>query len=189
MSTEKVVNVNASSVPVAVSKEEMTEALRGNDSAKMDLLLNLLLGQKERELKEQEAKQRGVDQQDFTARQESKAYFQKKVTDQSRCSHMKGNGTRTPSQAIDYNIGTHQYIDGRFEKKCLTCKAKWEQSDTKEFFVRNGRKFHNWTGFGWDEVSRWPSTNKITRSEIPAAGKPESVPTSEDGTELPDMQF
>lgn len=102
---------------------------------------------------------------------------------------MKGNGTRTPSQAIDYNVITHQFVDGSVMKKCNTCKAKWTPTDTKEFFVRDGRKFPNWTNFGWDEVSRWPSTNRMTRSEVPASTTAEDVPTTEDGNDLPNVQF
>lgn len=179
-----------SDVKVAtVSKTEMIDALRGDDDSKMDRLLSLLLGQKEQELLGLAEKKRNADQHDRLQREESTAFLQKKISDQRRCSHMKGNGTRTPSQAIDYNIITHQFVDGSVMKKCLTCKAKWTPSDSKEFFVRDGRKFPNWTGFGWDEVSRWSTTNRITRSEVPAAGSPEDVPTSEDGTALPDMQF
>jgi hypothetical protein len=51
--------------------------------------------------------------------------------DPGKCDHLKGNKTRTRSQAKDYNFSHHTFIGGQREIKCLTCKTKWHPGDAQ----------------------------------------------------------
>jgi len=145
---------------------------------KMELLLELLLGQKQDELEKQVAqKQRqkalGI-QREASASQNALNLIKL----QMRCNGRRaGKHENIYAERLnDPNVMMHTFVDGNAVIKCLTCGAKWKggsgaQNDTREFLFRNGKKIPNHTKLSWEDALQLvqKSTNQPSSSEIPAS--------------------
>lgn len=130
-------------------------------------VLTLMAGKEARDLQKQEQELKNQKQRDEKRAQNAKGQEYERISKQARCKHRKG-GTQVKDSRLDYNVGTHVYPDGTTIITCLTCHAKWRKGDTKEYFLRKGRKISNHTHIGWAEAVGMyqQSTNTITKSEI-----------------------
>lgn len=161
--------------------------LNGNT---VNLLVQVLtlMGQKEaRLLKEEEQLRANNLQREAQRRKNAQGQEYERISKQAKCRHRKG-GTGVKDTKVDYAVGTHTYPDNTCIISCLLCKAKWRNGDTKEYFLRKGRKIANHTHVGWQEAVDMynNSSNSATRSEIdPNILRPNAATTAKQGTADP----
>jgi uncharacterized cysteine cluster protein YcgN (CxxCxxCC family) len=137
------------------------------------------------EAKARQAKEEG-------RQRDSQTYTQDMIRKQKSCHHLKGGKGKQRSQAKDYAVYLHTFIDGSKVVKCTLCSAKWRPKDTAEFYVRNGKTFPNWTEIGWrDAVEMTNETsNRPSSSEQPMERQePIEAPRTADGGEIANLQF
>jgi len=151
---------------------------------KMELLLELLLGQKQDELEKQAAQKQRQKALSIQREASTSQNALNLIKLQMRCNHLKGKGRKTgkheniyAERLNDPNVYLHSFIDGTAVIRCLTCGAKWKggsgvaQNDTREFLFRNAKKIPNHTKLSWEDALQLvqKSTNQPSSSEIPAS--------------------
>ena len=147
----------------------------------MNELLRVILKREAREAQAEEDKQRQIEakakQRDINAQ----SAYEDSQAREAKCTHLKGGKNRIRTQAKDYNIYMHTYINAERVIRCCSCGAKWKMRDTKEFLFRNGKKVPNHTKIGWDEACEMlgQTSNQNSSSEIPMNASPVALPTSE----------
>jgi hypothetical protein len=134
---------------------------------------------------QREARLAAKEQQEENARLAREAQRQKNAEshyndaadNQSRCRHLKGGKLRRATQAKDFAVYLHTYINAERVIKCQLCGAKWKIRDTKEYLFRYGKKVPNHTGIGWQEALEMlaQTSNQPSSSEIPMNATPQST--------------
>ena len=151
------------------------------DVNQMDELLRVILKREAREAQAEEDRQRQLEakakQRDINA----KSAYEDAQAKQAKCNHLKGGKNRIRTQAKDYNVYMHTYINAERIIRCCSCGMKWKIRDTKEFLYRNGQKIPNYTKIGWDEACEMlgQTSNQNSSSEIPMNATPIALPTTE----------
>jgi negative regulator of genetic competence, sporulation and motility len=145
----------------------------------MQQLLEVILKREAREALLEDQKQQQLDakakQRDINA----KSAYEDAQAKQAKCTHLKGGKNRIRTQAKDYNIYMHTFINAERVIVCCMCGMKWKMKDTKEFLFRFGKKVPNHTKIGWDEACEMlgQTSNQNSSSEIPMNASPVALPT------------
>ena len=147
----------------------------------MSQLLDVILKREARQAqKEQDEENQRVAKQKQRDINAQSAYEDAQAK-QMKCNHLKGGKNRIRTQAKDYAVYMHTYINAERVIRCFLCGMKWKIKDTKEFLFRNGKKIPNHTKIGWDEACEMlgQTSNQNSSSEIPMNASPVALPTSE----------
>jgi hypothetical protein len=105
--------------------------------------------------------------------QSEKWALDKEINTQKRCDHQKGSNAFKKSPVPEYNIYAHQLPDGTFFIKCRNrCGMRWNQGDTREFLIRDGKKIPNHTGQSFEDMWSKLPHDSLSRSDVvtPAVG-------------------
>lgn len=153
------------------------EPAQATDAATLQMLVQLLLAERQDALQEREERKRVNKVRDDQRRKNADYVVADKINSQSLCTHKKG-GKGLKSPKVDYAVYAHTFTNNVAYIRCQICGMKWRNVDTKEFLVRGGRKIENHTGKGWREALDMlgESTNTPSSSEIQMATQP--IPTS-----------
>lgn len=155
-------------------------------SASLDALLQTMLRREAKQLADEEAKERANDAKLRQRRFNAESNFEDDKARQSKCTHLKGGRNRIRTQAKDFAVSSHRFVNNEQVVRCLLCGAKWKSKDTTEYLYRYGKQIPNHTGIGWREALQMAaeSSNKPSSSEIPmnvvpqqTAQAPQSVPS------------
>lgn len=135
---------------------------------KMEMLLELLVEEKTREIIKQKELQASQEQRKAQYIKNRSTKRDQLFNKQKSCDHLKG-GRHKLKQNKDYALWYHTYISREQKIGCFVCKMRWFPGDTSEYLLRNGRKLSNHTKIGWEQakVMFTQSTNGITMAEIP----------------------
>ena len=143
------------------------------DAATLQLLVQLLLAERQQALEERQDRQRTEKARNDQRKINAEYAVAEKNKVQTMCLHRKGHkGIKGPR--IDYAVYAHTFTDNIAYIRCQICGAKWRRLDTPEFLVRGGKKIENHTGIGWKEALNMlsQSTNTPSSSEIQMAVQP-----------------
>ncbi len=145
-----------------------------SESAKLDLLLQLLLSREARTAEAEQNVEAARKARNAQRELSGAKHTEKQLVKQARCRHLKGGKTGPKSGVVDYNVYGHTFISGEYRIKCHGCQMIWRQKDTVEFLVRGGRQVANHTKIGWAQAQSMmaQSTNQISTSEVPMEAKP-----------------
>lgn len=140
------------------------------------LLAKIMLQREARQALKEQQEEDAKQQRDKKREQNAQSVFQDAQFHQSQCRHLKGGKFRRPTQAKDFAVYIHTYINAERVIKCQLCGAKWKIRDTKEFLFRYGQKIPNHTGIGWQEAmdmlaqtSNMPSSSEVPMNATPVA--------------------
>lgn len=144
--------------------------------SEFQLLAKILLQREARAaLKEQQEEEARLSKEK-KREQNAQSVYQDAQHFQAICRHLKGGKLRRPTQAKDFAVYIHTYINAERVIKCQLCGAKWKIRDTKEYLVRYGKKIPNHTNIGWQEAvemlgqtSNMPSSSEIPMNATPVA--------------------
>jgi len=144
-----------------------------SDSATLQMLVQLLLAERQAALEERQEKQRANQVRDEQRRINAEYNVAEKNKAQAICTHKKG-GKGIKGPRIDFAVYAHTFTDNVAYIRCQICGAKWRNQDTKEYLVRKGKKIENHTGIGWREALDMlsQSTNTPSSSEVKMAAQP-----------------
>lgn len=143
------------------------------DATTLQLLVQLLLAERQDALVEKQEKQRALAARNDQRRINAEYTVAEKNKIQSICTHKKGGkGLRSPK--TDYAVYFHTFTDASSYIRCQICGMKWRNQDTKEHVFRGGNKLDNHTGIGWKEAFEMVSnsTNTASASEVTLSTKP-----------------
>lgn len=143
------------------------------DATTLQLLVQLLLAERQEALIEKQEKQRALAARNDQRRINAEYTVAEKNKIQSICTHKKGGkGLRSPK--TDYAVYFHTFTDASSYIRCQICGMKWRNQDTKEHVFRGGNKLDNHTGIGWKEAFEMVSnsTNTASASEVTLSTKP-----------------
>lgn len=142
----------------------------------MDVMLQIMLKREMRLVAEEEAKVEAAKKREEQRDRNARSNFEDVLTKQAACRHLKGGKHRSRTQAKDYAVYIHTFINTERVIRCFLCGMKWKNQDTKEFLVRNGIKKANHTRIGWDgaldmlaETSNQPSASEVPMTVTPTA--------------------
>jgi hypothetical protein len=169
MSNEKETpETNAVPTPVAPAAGQTL------DSQAITTLLQIMLSREARLAREEEAKQKAIDQRQVQRNRNAASHSEDAQAIQTKCKHLKGGRSRLRTQIDDFAVYMHTFINGERVIKCQLCGAKWKANDTVEFLFRYGKKVANHTAIGWKEALQMlaKSSNKPSSSEIPMIAQP-----------------
>lgn len=140
----------------------------------LQLLAEIMLQREARAALKEKQEQDQKDAREKQREINAKSHFDDAQANQQRCKHLKGGKFRRPTQAKDFAVYIHTYINAERVIKCQLCGAKWKIRDTKEFLFRYGKKVPNHTGIGWAEAMDMlaQSSNQPSSSEIPMNATP-----------------
>jgi hypothetical protein len=147
-------------------------------------VLTLMAQKESRTLAQEEQERKNNAQRDAQRVKNAQGQEYERISKQAKCRHRKG-GTGVKDTKIDFCVGTHTYPDNTCIITCLLCKAKWRNGDTREYFLRKGRKIANHTHVGWQEAVDMynNSSNSASKSEIdPNILRPNAATTAKSGT-------
>ena len=121
------------------------------DAATLQLLVQLLLAERQQALEERQDRQRTEKARNDQRKINAEYAVAEKNKVQTMCLHRKGHkGIKGPR--IDYAVYAHTFTDNIAYIRCQICGAKWRRLDTPEFLVRGGKKIENHTGIGWKQA-------------------------------------
>jgi hypothetical protein len=156
----------------------MTEPIKpaqdvATDATTLQLLVQLLLAERQEALIEKQEKQRALAARNDQRRINAEYTVAEKNKIQGMCTHKKG-GKGLKSPKTDYAVYFHTFTDASSYIRCQICGAKWRNQDTKEHLFRGGNKIDNHTGIGWKEAFEMVSnsTNTASASEVTLSTKP-----------------
>lgn len=143
------------------------------DAATLQMLVSLLLAERQDALEERKEKARTLAVRNEQRRKNAEYNVAEKNKIQSICTHKKG-GKGLKSPKVDYAVYFHTFTDATSYIRCQICGMKWRNQDTIEFLVRRGEKVLNHTGIGWKQAYGMvqESTNTASSSEIQISAKP-----------------
>ncbi len=150
-----------------MSTETTPGTPQASDSATLQLLVKLLLAEREDALRERQDKAQALAAREKQRRINAEYNQAEKEQSQSMCTHKKGGrGIKGPK--VDYAVGFHTFPDQSSYIRCLICGMKWKSTDTDEFLFRRGQKIPNHTGIGWRRAHQMlgESSNTATSSEV-----------------------
>jgi len=144
-----------------------------SDAATLQLLVQLLLAERQQALEERQDRQRAEKARNEQRKINAEHAIAEKNKSQAMCSHKKG-GTGVKSPKVDYAVYAHTFTDNVAYIRCQICGAKWRRLDTAEFLFRKGEKIPNHTRIGWAEALKMlaESTNTPSSSEVQMAAQP-----------------
>ncbi|VVB52831.1 Uncharacterised protein [uncultured archaeon] len=148
-----------------------------SDSATLQMLVQLLLAERQEALLEREEKKKAAQARNEQQQKNAEYAEQDTINIQKICSHRKGGkGLKGPK--VDYAVSFHTFVNSESAIRCLICKMKWKNTDTPEFLMRRGKKVENHTGIGWKDAYRMvtESSNTATSSEVKLVASPEAAP-------------
>lgn len=159
--------------PVKSGQGTPAPAEVSSDATTLQMLVQLLLAERQQALEERQEKQRTLKARDTQRRINAEYATKEKNTIQAMCTHKKG-GKGLKSPKTDYAVYFHTFTDATSYIRCQICGVKWRQQDTKEYLVRKGEKVPNHTGIGWREAFEMlqNSTNTASASEIKITATP-----------------
>jgi hypothetical protein len=143
--------------------------------SQMDELIRLTAQREKREQAEQARadQERGDAEQARLNRkqlrdQKDQRVREKEMKLQARCSHEKGlAGLPRPDGAKFYNIYAHRLPDGKIFIQCRDlCAMRWNQGDTREYLIRDGKKVKNHTGKSFADMWLLLPRDSFSSSEI-----------------------
>ena len=136
-------------------------------SAVTEKLLQAVLARDKREEDEEQARLKKISDKQALAGKNSQVSEAEKREKQRRCRHLKGGKLQRPGMS-DFNVGMHTFVDGERVISCYSCGMKWKQKDTKEYLLRDGKRYRNHTGLSFHDafVMLQGSTNTESKSEI-----------------------
>lgn len=143
------------------------------DAATLQLLVQLMLAERQDALIEKQERQRANKVRDDQRRINAEYSIAEKQKVQTICTHKKGGkGLRSPK--TDYAVYAHTFTNNVAYIRCQICGAKWRNVDTTEFLIRKGEKVPNHTRIGWREALSMlsESTNTPSSSEVMMAAQP-----------------
>jgi hypothetical protein len=138
-----------------------------SDAATLQLLVQLMLAERQDALLERKEKARALAARDEQRRINSKYSIAEKINIQSMCTHKKGHkGVKSPK--VDYAVYFHTFTDQSSYIRCQICGMKWRKLDTKEHIFRGGEQLVNHTGLSWKDAYQMvaESTNTASASEV-----------------------
>lgn len=147
--------------PVEVAKSAPVDATQA--------LVNMMLKREARAAAKEQAELDAIEaknrQRDINAR----SNFNDELEKQVKCKHLKGGKNRIRTQAKDFAVYMHTFINKEVIIRCFLCGMKWKTLDTKEHLVRNGISLPNHTKIGWEEAVNMinETSNQPSASEIP----------------------
>lgn len=148
----------------------------------MSALLEVILKREAREAQKEEDIQRQIEAKQKQRDINAKSTYEDAQFKQSKCTHLKGGKNRIRTQAKDFAVYMHTYINAERIIRCFLCNMKWKMKDTKEWLFREGKKIPNHTKIGWEEACEMlgQNSNQNSSSEIPMNATPQALPgTSE----------
>lgn len=143
-------------------------------------LAKIMLRREARLIAAEEEAQRAAEQKQRQRDANAQSHDEDLKHKQRTCKHLKGGKSRLRTQAKDYAVYMHTFINGKTHIKCFLCKMKWLPTDTREFLTRSNRQVPNHTKLGWDDAVQMQgeSSNQPSSSEIPMNATP-SVQSTE----------
>lgn len=152
-------------------------AVPSDDSKTLQLLVQLLLAERQEAMLDRQEKSRARAVRDEQRKANSEYNIQEKRQSQAICSHKKGGkGLKGPK--VDYAVSFHTFVNSESYIRCLICGMKWKNTDTDDFIIRRGEKIENHTGIGWKKAYSMvtESSNTATSSEVKLVASPEAAP-------------
>jgi hypothetical protein len=143
------------------------------DAGALQLLLRLLLAEREDVLREKKDRAEALAERDKQRRINAEYNLAEKQQSQTLCTHKKGGkGMKGPK--VDYAVSFHTFVDASSYIRCLICGMKWKNTDTDEYLVRRGKQIPNHTGIGWKRAYQMlgESSNTATSSEVKLTASP-----------------
>lgn len=155
------------------NKSPQQSAPEQSDAQTLQLLVQLLLAERQQALEEKQEKLRALKVRDEQRRINADYAVKEKNSIQAMCTHKKG-GRGLKSPKTDYAVYFHTFTDATSYIRCQICGAKWRNQDTAEFLFRKGQKIPNHTKIGWQEAYEMlqNSTNTASASEIKITATP-----------------
>lgn len=160
-------------IPVPAPAAPVVPAPAGSDAATLQMLVTLLLSERQQALEEREEKRKSLKARDDQRKITAKYAEAEKLSIQAVCTHKKG-GFGVQSPKTDYAVYYHTYTDATCCIRCQICGAKWRQMDTPEWLFRKGQKVPNHTKIGWKDAFDMlkQSTNTPSASEVKMSTQP-----------------
>jgi len=147
-----------------------------SDAATLQLLVQLLLAERQQALEERQEKLRATKARDDQRRINAQYSEAEKQNIQKMCTHKKGGkGLRSPK--TDYAVYFHTFTDATSYIRCQICGMKWRNQDNNLVLFRKGKQIPNHTGIGWAEAVNMlqNSTNTASASEVKLSTQPIQV--------------
>ena len=149
------------------------------DTATLQMLIQLLLAERQDALLEKQEKARTSKLRDDQRRINAEYSIAEKIKIQTMCTHKKG-GRGLKSPKTDYAVYFHTFTDASSYIRCQICGMKWRNRDTDEVLFRRGKQEKNHTGIGWKKA--WAmiqeSTNTASASEVQINTQPIQTDTT-----------
>lgn len=144
-----------------------------NDAATLQMLVQLLLAERQDALTEKQERQRALSARNEQRRINAEYQIAEKNKIQAMCTHKKG-GRGLKSPKTDYAVYFHTFTDGNSYIRCQICGMKWRNLDTVDHLIRRGEKVPNHTGIGWKMAFTMlsESTNTASSSEVQMNAQP-----------------
>jgi len=145
----------------------LVPAQPASDAATLQMLVQLLLAERQEALQEREERKRALKAKNEQRQLNAQYSVAEKNKIQAMCTHKKG-GKGLKGSKIDYAVYFHTFTDQSSYIRCQICGMKWRNVDTPETLIRKGVKIPNHTGIGWREAYRMlsESTNTASSSEV-----------------------
>jgi hypothetical protein len=142
-------------------------AVVSSDAATLQMLVQLLLAERQQALEERQERQRTTKVRDEQRRVNAEYTVAEKNKSQQLCTHLKGGKHPTPGMT-NYAVYHHTFTDQTVYIRCQICGMKWRKLDTAEFLVRGGKSVPNHTGISWQKAYSMLSstTNTPSSSEV-----------------------
>lgn len=175
MPEEKAASPLAGHTPAAAPAVPAPAALASSAAQdQITAMLQILLQREARAAAKEEAEETAKKARDAQRQRNAESHYDDAKANQVRCNHLKGGKNRRPTQAKDFAVYIHTYINHERVIKCQLCKMKWKIRDTKDFLIRYGKKIANHTGIGWNEAMEMlaQTSNQPSSSEIPMSSTP-----------------
>jgi hypothetical protein len=153
---------------------EPTPAPVKAERSSSEILAELMLKREARAAAKEEAEEAAKQVRDKQRDQNARSHFEDHLAKQTNCKHLKGGKNRIRTQAKDYAVYLHTFINSERIITCFLCGMKWKPKDTREFLVRYGKQIANHTHLGWEDAVQMASetSNQSSSSEIPMNATP-----------------
>jgi hypothetical protein len=159
--------------PVEQPTAGQVVAPAASDAATLQMLVQLLLAERQDALEERKAKAAQILAREKQRQIAAEFLIKGKIQSQELCTHKKGGkGIKGPK--VDYAISFHTFSNAESYIRCLICGMKWKNKDTDEYLVRRGKQVKNHTGIGWKKAYGMlgESSNTATSSEVQLTTRP-----------------
>jgi hypothetical protein len=156
------------------SRPATSTPAKAEPASKIEMLLELMLESKGKELAEAKQKEIGIQAKEKQRRINAEHQVDSLIETQRTCRHLKGGKRGPKNQNRDYALFVHTYINRETVVRCMICRMAWKKDDTDEFLFRHGKKIANHTGLGWRKVQDLltQTTNTPSKSEMMLDVKP-----------------